>query len=218
MLNTLAPELGFGLKLVLANLWLFRPVVVAQFAAGGETNATVRTTAAVTVSRGGDKDNVLPETAWAIVNYRLLPGTTPEQVLEHVKRVVNDPTRVKVEIDPKNNFPPSHQSSADTDSFRMLRQTIRDVFQEVNPIVVPFLVTAGTDARFYEAVCDNVYRFLPIQLKPDELGRIHGANEQIPAKDFDQVVVFYREIMENAMRPDLGKGRSPGTPAPGPGR
>ena len=142
-------------------------------------NAMVRTTAAVTVSKGGDKDNVLPETATATVNFRLLPGTTPCQVLEHVRQIVADLKRVKVEIHRENNFPPSHQSSTDTPSFRMLRQTIRDVFQKADPVVVPFLVTAGTDARFYEEICDNVYRFLPIQLKPDELGMIHGVNEQI---------------------------------------
>ncbi|MBV8488467.1 MAG: hypothetical protein JO161_09325 [Planctomycetaceae bacterium] len=71
---------------------------------------------------------------------------------------MDDQERVK--IDPKNNFPPSHQSPTATPSYRMLRQTIRDVFQKpgpggdanysVVPVVVPFLVTAGTDARFYE--------------------------------------------------------------------
>ncbi|MGC1721991.1 MAG: M20 family peptidase [Isosphaeraceae bacterium] len=210
-LTTLAPEMGIDLRIVFANLWLFRPLVLPVFAANPEMNAMVRTTAAVTVSKGGDKDNVLPETATAIVNFRILPGTTPSEVLEHVRQIVADLKRVKVEIDPKNNFPPSHQSSTDTPSFRMLRQTIRDVFEKADPVVVPFLVTAGTDARFYEEICDNVYRFLPIQLKPDELEMIHGVNEQIRAQDYDQVVVFYRELMENAMRPDLGQNKWTGT-------
>ena len=139
--------MGIDLRIVFANLWLFRPLVLPVFAANPEMNAMVRTTAAVTVSKGGDKDNVLPETATATVNFRLLPGTTPCQVLEHVRQIVADLKRVKVEIHRENNFPPSHQSSTDTPSFRMLRQTIRDVFQKADPVVVPFLVTAGTDAR-----------------------------------------------------------------------
>ncbi|MBV8488466.1 MAG: peptidase dimerization domain-containing protein [Planctomycetaceae bacterium] len=76
-LTTLAPVMGIELRIVFANLWLFRPVVLAVFAENAELNAMVRTTAAVTVSKGGDKDNVLPETAMAKVNFRLLPGTTP---------------------------------------------------------------------------------------------------------------------------------------------
>lgn len=227
-LAALAPEMGIGARLVLANLWLFGPVVRSYFATSPALNAMVRTTGAVTVIRGGEKDNVLPETATAIVNFRLLPGTTPEQVREHVRRVVADPERVRVEIDPDNSYSPSHQSSARTASYGMLRQVIRDVFQEggtgaggkqvTAPVVVPFLVTAGTDARFYEEVSDNVYRFLPIRLRPDELGRIHGVNEQIRVKDYDAAVVFYRELMINAMRSDLGAergGDAPRGPAPG---
>ena len=69
--------MGLDLRIVFANLRLLDWAVLPVFAANPEMNAMVRTTAAVTVSKGGDKDNVLPETATAIVNFRILPAPLP---------------------------------------------------------------------------------------------------------------------------------------------
>ena len=80
--------------------------VVVQFdelgfalAAKEKTNASVRTTTAVTQIEGGTKDNVLPAKARAIVNFRVLPRDTVEGVLANVRKVVDD-ERVHVEALP----------------------------------------------------------------------------------------------------------------------
>mgnify|MGYP002265447498 CR=1 FL=1 len=43
-----------------------------------------RTTTAVTILRAGVKDNVIPQTAEAFINFRLLPGDTPEMVIDTI--------------------------------------------------------------------------------------------------------------------------------------
>jgi len=60
----------------------------------------------------------------------------------------------------------------------------------------------GSPAKYQE---NPRPRTLERKSQPDELEMIHGINEQIRLADYDQVVVFYRELMENAMRSDLGE-------------
>jgi carboxypeptidase PM20D1 len=75
MFDTLAPETSGFNRVVLSNLWLFKPLLLREFEKSGPTEATVRTTTtALTIFNAGDKDNVLPGNAEATVNFRLIPG------------------------------------------------------------------------------------------------------------------------------------------------
>ncbi|HLL10401.1 MAG TPA: M20 family peptidase, partial [Rubrivivax sp.] len=77
MFAAVAPELPFGQRLALSNLWLLRPLVERQLGqGGGATNAMLRTTTALTIINAGNKENVLPGRAEAVVNFRILPGDT----------------------------------------------------------------------------------------------------------------------------------------------
>src|SRR3954469_1567716 len=76
MFETLAPEMkGFN-RVILSNLWLFKPLLLREFEKTGPSEATIRTTTALTIFNAGDKDNVLPGNAEATVNFRLMPGDT----------------------------------------------------------------------------------------------------------------------------------------------
>jgi carboxypeptidase PM20D1 len=206
-----------------ANLDLFDIPVRYTLGASPELNAMIRTTAATTIVTGGDTANVLPERAEATINYRVLPDDSSlqpprrdlhsgprreetaderkardveliEQLRSHVEAVVDD-HRVTVRVDPDNQFAPSRQSSTRANAYDALGQAVTDVFAAENVIVVPFLVTAGTDARFYEAISRNVYRFLPVVLEPSDLARIHGVNERVRTADYRKSVVFYRQLI-----------------------
>jgi carboxypeptidase PM20D1 len=84
MFDTLAPEMSGLNRVALSNLWLFKPLLLREFAKTGPTEATVRTTTALTIFNAGDKDNVLPGHAEATVNFRLIPGDTQASVTEQV--------------------------------------------------------------------------------------------------------------------------------------
>ena len=96
-LEAVGRELPFLPRNLLANYWLFGPLIEGQIVKTPSMNALVRTTGAVTIVRGGLKDNVLPDSAQAIVNYRLLPGDTSGALLDHIRRAVADPA-VSVEF------------------------------------------------------------------------------------------------------------------------
>lgn len=209
-LDALGPEFPFLPRVLFANRWLFGPVLKAGFTASPPMNALVRTTSAVTLTGGGAKDNVLPSSAWALVNFRLLPGDTSESVLAHVRAAVADP-RVKVAFaDPvrySRVFEASKVAPVGTPGYRALERSIRQTYP--GAAVVPYLVLAGTDARHYEGLTDGVYRFLPLRITPRDLERIHGADERIARKDFADAVQFYARLIRNA-DPPPGVGDGPG--------
>ena len=88
----LGPEMPFGERVVFANLWLFGPLVAREMAQRPQTNAIIRTTTAPTIFDSGVKENILPASARAVVNFRILPGDTVATVVEHVRRTIDDPT------------------------------------------------------------------------------------------------------------------------------
>ena len=100
-----APEMkGFN-RVVLSNLWLFRPLLLREFEKTGPSEATIRTTTALTIFNAGDKDNVLPGNAEATVNFRLMPGDTQASVTEHVRRTIGN-DRISIEPFAGNIDPP----------------------------------------------------------------------------------------------------------------
>ena len=105
MFDTLAPEMSGFNRVVLSNLWLFKPLLLREFEKTGPTEAMVRTTTALTIFNAGDKDNVLPGNAAATVNFRLIPGDTQASVIDHVRATVGN-ERIAVEPFPGNTDPP----------------------------------------------------------------------------------------------------------------
>ncbi len=64
MFTSLAPYASFGLKLVLGNMWLFKPllkVVLPKISA--QAGAMLQTTIAFTMQSGSDAYNVIPQEA-----------------------------------------------------------------------------------------------------------------------------------------------------------
>lgn len=187
MFAALTPHLTFGRRVALANLWLFQPFVVGALESLPTTAATVRTTQAPTVFQSGEKDNVLPATGRAIVNYRLLPGDTETDVISHAKRVIADDS-VSLRIVPPFNTP-SRVSSPDSKEFKALAATTQTLFP--GAVVVPALSLGGTDSRHYEEIADQTYRFLPIPFTDADTRRMHGLDERVGVADYARLIRFY---------------------------
>lgn len=191
-----APEMPFGQKLVLANLWLLEPLMVAQASKSNSLNAMLRTTTAPTVFNGGVKDNVIPSHARAVINFRILPGETSRGVVEHVKDAIGD-SHVGVKLSGTASEP-SAVSDPDAPQFRALQQTIAQVFPNV--LVAPYLVVGATDARHYVNLSPNIYRFIPGVVAEADLARIHGTNERIAVDGYFDAIRFYRTLIANMSR------------------
>jgi carboxypeptidase PM20D1 len=196
MLEFVGPELSFPLRIALANLWLFGPLVERAFRGNPATDAMLRTTTAATIFRSGVKENVLPSAARAIVNFRILPGEGVDDVTDHVRRTVND-ERVTLQVGVRSQpRGPSPVSPVDSGAFRLLARTTREIHGDVP--AVPYLVVGGTDARHYTGLSDHVYRFAPFSYGSDDLKRIHGTNERVSLENLVDGVRFYVQLIRNA--------------------
>jgi carboxypeptidase PM20D1 len=194
MFDTLAPEMSGFNRVVLSNLWLFKPLLLREFEkGGGATEAMVRTTTALTIFNAGDKDNVLPGNAAATVNFRLIPGDTQTSIIDHVRSTVKN-DRISVKTFPGNFDPPPVTGTANP-SFQMLNRTIREIFPDV--IVAPGLMVAATDSRHYVDIADNIFRFSPVRANSDDLKRFHGTNERLSIEGYADMIRFYRRLIEN---------------------
>ena len=192
MFLRLAPEMPLSQRIPLANLWAFRPVVVRALLGNDRIAASLRTTTAATMVSGSPKENVLPIVARGLVNFRILPGDTPEMVLDHVRRTVDD-TTVRVEGRGREASPVANHG---TPEFRILEKTIGQLFPSAVP--VPFLMIGGTDTRHYEGLTRNVYRFNPIVATTELVSGAHGTNERVRAADFVQAARFFAQLIRNA--------------------
>ncbi len=193
-----APEMRFGPKLALANTWVMGPLVRRMLAKSPTLGAAIRTTTAVTIFHAGVKENVVPATATATVNFRVLPGDTTDDVIEHARRAIDD-ARVVIEPQAGSRTEASKVSRVDAPAFRLLASTVREVFP--GTVVAPSLVLGATDGRYYGKVADDVYRFAPFRLTAADIKRIHGKDERLAVASLADGVRFYRRLVERAARP-----------------
>jgi carboxypeptidase PM20D1 len=195
MFETLAPEMSGASRVFLSNLWLFKPLVERQLAKAASTNATVRTTTALTIVGAGNADNVLPGRANATVNFRVLPGETSDAVVEHVAKVMANPA-IKIEK-AAGYSEPSKLAATDAPGFQLIAKTLRQLHPEV--IVAPGLMVGGTDSRHFDGVADDVYKFSPVRAKPEDLKRFHGTNERISIANYVELIQFYHQLIGNTL-------------------
>jgi carboxypeptidase PM20D1 len=182
------------MRFVFANSWLFGGAIRKQLEKNPQLNAMQRTTTAVTVIRGGVKDNVLPSMARALVNFRLLPGDRLEDVLAHVKKAVRDDA-VQVQAIEGGCWEASPVSPSDSPVFHNLSRTIRQVFPDA--LVAPYLVLGATDSRYYAPICPDVFRFSPYLLDSELLKSIHGIDERVEVDTLARMVQFYTVLIKS---------------------
>jgi acetylornithine deacetylase/succinyl-diaminopimelate desuccinylase-like protein len=155
-----------------------------EFAAGKFTAAIQRNTMTLTTLRSGVGDppkvNVIPSTAEATIDCRLLPGTNADEFISELKARINDP-RVTVEL---TNTPPGDPgtSNYETGLFGVLRQVILKYHPEAE--VTPMLVPYSTDSTKFRHKGLPAYGFTPLVLPGQILATMHSDAERIPLDQF----------------------------------
>lgn len=185
-MERMAPAMNnFGMRMAMANPWLFGSFV-AEF-------SNAHTTTAPTIIEGGVKDNVIPTQASVVVNFRIMPGETGEDIEKHIHETVND-ERIKLELyDILNEASPI--SDHNSESFKLLERTIIELFPEVT--VSPGLLGGGTDSKHFIGIADQVYRFYPTRIDPECLTCFHGNNEHISVANYKETIQFNYQLIRN---------------------
>ena len=191
MLMTLGRHSTFMYRFVFANLWLFKPVVLTLFGKmGGEMNAMIRTTTAVTKMEGSKAFNVLPPHASVGINFRLMKRDTVPSAVEHVKKAIQHPN---IEVSVVEFREASKISPSDSEAFSKVKKAILSTWDDV--IVSPYLMLAASDSRHFCDISDHVLRFSAMPLSKEERGLIHGNDERITVKALLETVAFYEQLI-----------------------
>lgn len=194
-MDQIGPEMGFVNRMAFANREIFKGVIIGIYEnVSGAGNALVRTTTSPTIFQAGVKENVIPTTATALVNFRIIPGQTADDVMEHVEQVIDD-DRVETEFTGFNTNP-SKVSSIESEGYGIINKTIKQVFRET--LTAPNLVIAATDSRHFGDISENVYRFVPYHINQDNISTFHGIDERILVADYENAIRFYRQLILNS--------------------
>ena len=194
-MDQLGPEMGFVNKMAFANRGLFKGMIIGTYeSASNAGNALVRTTTAPTIFEAGIKENVIPTYARAVVNFRIIPGQTAGDIMEHANKTISD-DRVKAKFYGFNTNP-SPVSPLDSDGYNVINKTIKQVFEQT--LTGPNLVIAATDSRHFGAVSSNIYRFVPYHINEENINTFHGIDERIPVEDYKDAIRFYMQLIRNS--------------------
>ena len=190
MFQRIGPGLSFAQRMAIANPWLFEKVLVGQLEKDKSSNALIRTTIVPTIVQSGMKDNVIPSVAKAIVNTRILPGQTPDDVEFFIRGQIDDPRIVVTKASQADYNGPA--AALDSKGYLLVENATYQVTKDVIP--VPFLSVGATDSKYFQPFSEAVIKFLP---STDSKG-FHGIDERIPVSDFKRMIYFYQIILTQA--------------------
>lgn len=162
-------------------------------------HAIMRNTIAPVMLSAGFRGNVIPGSADATINVRIIPGTDPNQIVRDFERVIADPA-VSVRLSTPSAGPSRvPASSEDTDLYRALEREASAAFGGAE--VTPYLFQAGTDAGAWRNQGVPVYGIYPYPITADQLTRMHGNDENVSVESLRQgTEMIYKTLVDVAAK------------------
>jgi acetylornithine deacetylase/succinyl-diaminopimelate desuccinylase-like protein len=167
-----------------------------EFASNKFTSAIQRNTISLTTLLSGvgspAKVNVIPSTAEATLDCRLLPGVKPDEFLNEMKARINDP---RVEIERINTPVDAGASPSDTPLFNAIRTAI--LKQHPSAVVTPMFVPFGTDSVHLRKRGVVAYGFTPMVLDQATAATMHSDRERIPLAEFRTGIHIFYDVLQS---------------------
>ena len=183
-------------KFIYANPWLFGGIIRKILLENRIMRWMVRTSTAVTIIKGGYKENVVPGEAFAVINHRISPLQDRDGVLAIDRQAVGD-LSLEFKILRYDAPSPISPYGEDDAPFGLIAGTVKQLYGE-QVITVPSIMGANTDTRSYLDLTDHVYRFDPIMLQPEQFTMFHGDDEMISVDNYHNCIRFYYRLMKNS--------------------
>jgi acetylornithine deacetylase/succinyl-diaminopimelate desuccinylase-like protein len=165
--------------------------------AAAEANTLVRLSIAPTMIQSGSKENIIPERCEAVIDCRLLPGQTAEDLRKTIAEAIGGLEEVEIEPIQADGGSSSPMDTA-------LYEAIIDTMTGLDPgcEFVPYMISGGTDSRFFRQRGIPAYGFFP--LKPDisiseRLSIVHGRNERISQESLVLGTKFFYELAKRML-------------------
>ena len=156
-------------------------------------HAITRNTCSITRLEGSSKINVVPPEASAELDCRLLPDQDPEEFIETLRGVINDPA---VELQQIMGFSPA-VSTTDTDLYRAMESVTRRYFP--NAVFLPAISSGFTDSHFFRDLGIVSYGFSTTLIPIEDDGGVHGNNERVSVENMKRGTRMMLEIVQSVV-------------------
>ncbi|MBD5083949.1 MAG: M20/M25/M40 family metallo-hydrolase [Clostridiales bacterium] len=187
MFAHLAPHCKFPMNLVLGNLWLTGPLLQKIMPKlNAQAGAMLGTVCSFSKIEGDDKG------CTTTVSFKAVDGDDMARDLDALREAAKK-YGVEIEIDPASEY--HEPADMGRPAFAYTMERIAAVFPDYP--AVPFILPAGTDARWLTDICPCVLRFAPIRLSAQQLGSVHSENENIDLDAIADAVAFYTDFLRN---------------------
>lgn len=192
MFRRMSPNMVFWMKMIFANMWLFRPLLVKLLPSiSAPAGAMTRTTIGFTTAKGSDGLNVLPQEAYVTGNMRFIQHQ-PTQ--ESIAIITERAKKFNLETEVIYADEPCPVVDFKGNAFRLIEAVSAEVYPGLG--ISPYCMTGGTDAKYYSPICDNCIRFAPIYINAQQYGSIHGLNENVNQGYLPKAVDFYKTVIQ----------------------
>ena len=194
MLKRISSTMNQPLKFILGHAKALKPILLKVIPSVSATaGAMLKTTLAFTMAQGSAGYNVLPQEAWVIGNMRFSHHQGGPSSFEEVRKLAE---KYDIEMEILDPGFSSSLSDYNTHAFRLVEQAVTQVFPGV--ITTPYLMTGASDCRYMSRVSDNCLRFAPFRITQEQMGAIHGLNENVDLSALAPAVDFYKYIITEA--------------------
>ena len=192
MFFRMAPNMSFPLKMIMSNLWLFEGLLTKLLPSiNAAAGAMIRTTLAFTKAKGSDGLNVLPQTAYVTGNMRYIHHQPTDESIQLISEIAK---KYDIETEVIYKDYPCPIVDFNSRQFHLVEAVVDKVFPGVG--ACPYVMTGGTDCKFYSEVCENAIRLAPLYIDKQQYASIHGLNENISNGVLPKAVDFYKEIVK----------------------
>ena len=191
MFEGICPYMAFPMRLIFANLWLFAPLLKTLMPKiNPMAGAMLGTMCSFNTINGGKYGSVQAKTVEAGAYLRCIDDKDLAQDIAAFRTIAE---KYGVEVtDGEGN---EYHAPADLGkpAYDYVRECVADVFPHV--ACAPFILPAGTDARWLTDVCQCVIRFAPIDIDPQQFASVHSPDENIDIKAVGNAIAFYKRLL-----------------------
>lgn len=193
MLSRLAPYMGKAGKVIGNAHKLRKPLGVLLPKLGPTPNALVTTTIAFTMAGGGQAPNVIPREVWVLGDMRCSHHQGKAASIETITKVAG---KFGLETEIVEESVESGVADYNGKAFRLVEEAVKAAIPGVDACT-PYIMTGGSDSRYFGRVCDQCIRFLPFLISSEQMESIHGINECLDLDTLVPAVDYYRYMMQH---------------------
>ncbi len=166
------------------------PIFARELSQNENFEYLLRDTVSLTVLQGSEQTNVIPDTAYAELDVRLLPGEDPQAFLAELRAVIADDN---IQLDPISAYRLPNSSSTDTAFYRIIEKVIHEY--DPQALVAPTLNGGYTESQMYRPLGITCYGFAPIEVTEELDSTQHAANERVPVEQLRRGVKMLYEVV-----------------------